>query len=62
MIKKLVNIAQHALDYIKEEYHNRVYICDSCEYLADYGRCGECGCFISAKAAIPTAECPKGKW
>lgn len=61
-MKKLFKITQEALQYIQKEYHNRVYICDACEHLIDYGRCGECGCFISSKAAIPSAKCPKGKW
>ena len=61
-MRKLFKIAYHALEHIKEEYHNRIYICDKCEYLIKYQRCGECGCFVTSKAAIPTANCPKGYW
>ena len=60
-MKELINITVESLNYIKEEYHHRVYTCDSCEYNR-MNICQVCYCFITAKAAIPNAKCPKGKW
>jgi hypothetical protein len=57
----LVNMVEEVLDFIKKEYHHRVYICDVCEFNKG-NSCEICGCFICAKAAIPTAKCPEGKW
>jgi hypothetical protein len=60
-MKKLINITVEALRYIEQKYHHRVYLCDTCEH-NENNRCLMCGCFVTAKAAIPTAKCPKGKW
>ena len=62
MIKQLINISSHALKFIDEKYHHRVYLCDICEHNDNYSRCKLCGCFTTVKAAIPTAKCPDGKW
>lgn len=41
----------------------RLDICKSCdEYLPKVWTCKQCGCFMLAKAQIPTASCPLGKW
>lgn len=61
MIYKLINIAHEALEYIDKKYHARVYICDICEFNQN-NRCSICGCFVTMKAAIPTAKCPMEKW
>lgn len=61
MIKKLINIGAHALKFIEEKYHYRVYQCDVCEHNKQ-NTCNLCGCFTTMKAAIPTAKCPAGKW
>ena len=58
----MFNIAKEHVKYIKEQYIHRVRICDTCEYLDKWLRCSDCGCFVTAKTAIPTAKCPKGKW
>ena len=60
-MRKLINIAQDALKHIKEEYRHRVYVCDTCEHNW-HNACKKCGCFITSKAAIPTAACPLGRW
>jgi hypothetical protein len=60
-MKKLINITVEALRYIEQKYHHRVYLCDTCEH-NENNRCLVCGCFVTVKAAIPTAKCPKGKW
>ena len=37
--------------------------CSKCPKLErDWGRCMECGCFIAAKIALITEDCPLGKW
>jgi hypothetical protein len=63
------NLFQAAKNYIgdglknstKEEYEDRLAICYECPSRNDKN-CGECGCFIEAKAAIRSSECPLAKW
>ena len=41
----------------------RLSVCNSCEFLIKKtGRCGQCGCFVSAKVKLNFEECPVGKW
>lgn len=49
----------------EEEKARRLSICDACpkkETLIGQPRCGACGCFLKAKAALATESCPEGKW
>jgi hypothetical protein len=62
MVLKLINITMETLKHIDEKYHHRVFICDTCEFNKQFNTCSVCGCFVTVKAAIPTANCPKGKW
>lgn len=39
----------------------RIEVCDVCEHKTGV-RCSKCGCFISLKTAVATANCPIGKW
>lgn len=39
----------------------RLSTCEKCDRKSGV-RCLECGCFISMKAAVLTASCPKNKW
>ena len=45
----------------------RMAICEACSnFLASDGvlgaRCAVCGCFLQAKAALITEDCPEEKW
>lgn len=51
----------------EEQYRERQAICGACPYLVQETKCGVCGCYVSLKAAIVSAEpgqsdCPKGRW
>jgi len=39
----------------------RMAICNACEFLKG-DRCDKCGCFMSIKTKMATAQCPIGKW
>ena len=48
-----------------EEKQRRLDICNGCpslKSLAGQMQCGECGCFLKAKAGLNSMKCPKGKW
>jgi hypothetical protein len=60
-MKKLINITLESLKHLEEKYHSRLYVCDECEY-NKMNICQICYCFVTSKAAIPSAKCPKGKW
>lgn len=46
-----------------EFYDERMAICNTCEHLRrTLNQCSVCGCFVSLKAAIPTAKCPLDHW
>lgn len=45
----------------KEEYENRLRICDKCEYRRG-NRCLKCGCGLQIKAKGRAFDCPIGKW
>ncbi len=47
----------------KKEYVKRLSICNDCPYLMKRIKmCRACGCSMSIKAALPSMDCPKGKW
>ena len=47
----------------KKEYATRLSICDECPYLIKRMKmCRACGCSMTIKAALPSMDCPKGKW
>ena len=47
----------------REVYSKRVSICNSCDkFIEKKDECGECGCFIPAKAKIILDSCPLKKW
>lgn len=47
----------------KEEYENRMNICDKCpQFDHKRKRCHLCGCFMEHKAKFRAAECPSSKW
>ena len=41
--------------------NDRKNICESCEHY-DFGVCGKCGCFCSAKVKLKNEKCPEGRW
>jgi hypothetical protein len=49
-------------------FKERIAICKECPKRVNVSRlfpaskCGECGCLIVAKAAIPAFHCPLKKW
>lgn len=46
-----------------EEYERRLSICNDCEsFEKSSKRCSLCGCFMSTKAKLSTANCPALKW
>jgi hypothetical protein len=47
---------------IAEMSKERMYICNNCDQLSKVKTCSLCNCFMPAKAAIPFASCPDGKW
>ena len=66
MAKNLVGtLADHVADGLgratREQLQARLELCTLCENRVDK-RCGACGCYISKKAPIRTADCPLGKW
>lgn len=41
----------------------RLAICQDCEsFVEETTKCKSCGCFVSYKALLPSAQCPLGKW
>jgi len=47
----------------EEEKSARLAICEACEFfVAADRRCSKCGCWVDAKAAFRTQQCPEGKW
>lgn len=45
----------------KDEYRERLDICDACEFRSD-NRCERCGCFLALKAQGRAFKCPENKW
>jgi hypothetical protein len=58
-------VVQHALAGLphasKEETERRLAICRACVFLVQ-GRCGKCGCPVTAKAAWQDQHCPVAHW
>lgn len=53
------NIGRVSAD-VKQE---RLLACEGCQFFFKLSRqCRKCGCFMDAKAGLPHAECPIGKW
>lgn len=47
----------------EEEYNRRQSICNNCEcHVPKTNQCGDCGCFLSAKARLNGMKCPRNKW
>ena len=48
---------------LKERVSSRMSICKECEhYKQATKQCGQCGCFMPAKAAVTSMHCPLNKW
>lgn len=45
-----------------EEVVKRWSICESCEFISDFGRCFKCGCYMKIKVKLQAAVCPEKKW
>jgi hypothetical protein len=67
------NLAKALLEFVadgcrtvtREQYEERLRICDGCELLLrDQWRCthSSCGCFLKAKVMGRVWKCPLGKW
>lgn len=54
-------VADGATMVDKDEYSQRLTICDSCEFRKG-NRCRRCGCNLKLKAAGRAFQCPEGKW
>lgn len=55
------------IDTIWQKYNRmakeRMKICIECDrFDATLSQCRECGCFMKAKAKMPSAVCPINKW
>lgn len=49
----------------REVKAKRLSVCEGCprkEMVLGQPRCGACGCFCKAKAALATETCPEGRW
>jgi hypothetical protein len=44
-----------------DTYRRRLEVCDPCAN-RDNHRCKLCGCFVRAKAGLPSESCPIGLW
>lgn len=56
-------IAQRKKRISRTDQKYRVDVCKECEfYLKNLRRCSVCSCFVNAKAAMRSEDCPKGKW
>jgi len=45
-----------------ELQQKRMLVCLACDKLSNDFRCQECGCFVKAKSALLTQDCPLRKW
>lgn len=58
-------MAEHVADGLKhvdhDEYQARLEACTICDQRTA-NRCAACGCFLHAKAALRSTECPLGRW
>ena len=47
----------------EQEKAARIAICEECEFFVTADRrCSKCGCWVEAKAAFRTQQCPENKW
>ena len=47
----------------EQTFNDRLNVCVDCEfYIADIGRCSQCGCPCATKASWKSSKCPVGKW
>ena len=45
------------------EYEIRKSTCKGCDkYRKTLDQCGQCGCFLKAKARLKNQKCPLNKW
>jgi hypothetical protein len=46
-----------------DTFHKRLGICNQCpKHIKETNQCGECGCYLAAKARGSSFKCPLGKW
>jgi len=45
-----------------ERNQARMDICNECEFKTALGRCGKCGCVLTAKTKCDECKCPIDKW
>ena len=69
MIEKLSNIVEGWRLWLKSDKatndmaRQRQAICDPCQHrIKSLNVCGECGCFLSAKARVQDEQCPHDYW
>ena len=62
-IVQAIGHAARTGEVVAPEYiiRSRLEICKKCDQKSGV-RCLQCGCFISLKAAVSVAQCPKNKW
>jgi len=62
------NVAKNAvtgadITVSNDEFERRMSICKGCpKFQPDMSVCGECGCFLNAKARLNGMKCPMSKW
>ena len=48
---------------MQDRIRGRLAVCKTCpEYIELTRQCRECGCFLPAKAAVSSMDCPLDKW
>ncbi len=71
LAEKIINLTVAGLKHVAnglknvsdEEKAKIMEICSGCEVLnKNDNSCGNCGCFVSVKAAWESEKCPLGKW
>lgn len=51
------------IEDVKNRIKERLGICKNCpHFIPSSQRCSICGCFMTVKASISVAKCPKGYW
>ena len=60
------NLAKSKLGLLSKKqsklYAERMAICQDCEFKTALGRCGKCGCVLTAKTKCDECKCPVDKW
>ncbi len=70
MPRRVWNLAQFTRAFIsdglrmvsEETYRQRLAACDQCDSRVNESWCGECGCYLPAKAKARAAICDLGEW